>query len=256
MGCKHCMEDSKPEPLFMKFDEDNRDTTYWKALDFMKKCNAHYIVISGGEPTEHPDFFDIVTNVAINFDVVTICSNGMFILDEKKTKLYKELFKLFPNIYMQVYTNKKYYPLYDEIVKHKDDFQKVSERIEFQANLPLFIKALGRAANDKECIKDAKSHSYTTSCMSNASIFYQLEFTRGINYLESIYHFCSPMIDWQGNIHLSESWLCPNIGNVNTFDDFNKIIKFKPCGKCSDYQKILNSLNPKYMYFKQLMNLK
>lgn len=255
MGCRHCLEDSRPEPMFMDFDKENKDTLFWKALSFMKKCNADYVVISGGEPTEHPDFMDMAATIASNFMIVLICSNGMFVFDKEKTRQVKHLLETYPNIVMQVYTNRKYYPLYNDILSHRKDFGEISRRIELAVDSPIYMKTLGRAAVNEECIKESQAHPYTTSCITAASVFYQLDFMTAFRRLESTGHFCSPMIDWRGNIHLSESWLCPDIGNVGTFDRFNEIIRFKPCGKCGDYSKLMSSASPKYAAIKKIMGI-
>lgn len=247
-NCIHCLQDSTPEPQHMSMD------IVEKTLHFCCKSTAEVINISGGEPTEHPNFEEIVKKFAKVFKVVTIISNGMFVFDRQKYLLVKKLLQL-GNVFLQVTTHKLYYPKYKAICAKKDKFIALGPKCTLTINPDIYVHQLGRAINNDFCKEQALTHSYTTSCMMATSIFWQLPFNMAILNMEQRFHFCTPLVDWQGNIHLSESWLCPSIGNVETFDNFKDIIKAKPCGKCADYQKILDNNSPQYAIVKQMMGI-
>lgn len=56
--------------------------------------------------------------------------------------------------------------------------------------------------------------------------------------------FCKPSVDCEGNVHMSESRLCPSVGNVNTdsfADIWQRMREFRPCGHCKQYRKFTES---------------
>ena len=248
-NCVHCLQDSTPEPQYMSMDIVD------KAFQFCCKTPAECINISGGEPTEHPHFEEIVKKFAKVFKIVTILSNGMFVFNRQKYLLVKKLLSL-GNVYLQVTTHKLYYPKYKAICAKKDKFIALGPKCSLTINPDIYVHQLGRAIDNELCKEQALSHSYTTSCLMATSTFWQLPFNMAILNMESRFHYCTPLIDWQGNIHLSESWLCPSIGNVETFNSFKDIIRAKPCGKCPDYQKLLDNSTSQYLAIKEIMGIK
>ena len=72
-------------------------------------------------------------------------------------------------------------------------------------------------------------------------------------------HFCKPCVDPNGNVHMSESMLCPSVGNVNEHlfsDIYKNMCNFKPCGSCKDYEKFKNSTRPDLRAAKELLGIK
>lgn len=64
------------------------------------------------------------------------------------------------------------------------------------------------------------------------------------------------MVDFNGDVHLSESWLCPSVGNVNKhlFDVIWEGIKdYRPCGQCKGYKKFKESQDPKIVAAKMII---
>ena len=254
MGCRHCLQDSKIGEFNMSMDMVD------KTISFISKTPAKVINISGGEPTEHPQFFEILKKFCEVFlskrgYLINIISNGSFIFDEAKTDKLRGFFLKYGNLALQICTHKDYYPKYKEIITRLEDFKKIDSQVALAINPPIYIHQIGRAAEDSFSKEQAKKHRFTTSCLMASTTFWQLPFNVAILNMESRAHFCTPLIDWRGNIHLSESWLCPSIGNVESFEKFMDIVQFKPCGKCADYQKLLNNKTYNYVQVKKLMNI-
>lgn len=84
MGCRHCAVDaSGPEGEHMSMG------TFRSALDLTCRLGLHCVILSGGEPFEHPRLFDFLGIIkAMNrlcdaqfLPIIT--SNGMFLEDDK-----------------------------------------------------------------------------------------------------------------------------------------------------------------------------
>lgn len=52
MGCSHCLENATPDGEHMSSE------TFKKVLNFMERINPTVVLITGGEPTDHPEFFE------------------------------------------------------------------------------------------------------------------------------------------------------------------------------------------------------
>ena len=67
---------------------------------------------------------------------------------------------------------------------------------------------------------------------------------------------CKPFVDYKGNVHLSESHLCPSFGNVNNnywLEIFNNLREAKPCCKCALGKKFLESQDIKIQVARNLL---
>jgi len=115
MGCLHCMENSTPKGESMSL------ATLHKTLDFIELSNETKVVnISGGEPTLHPEFTEVMsivmTRLSKRMDVFLL-SNGSFLA---KPELKKHIFSLlvkYPNLRLQITSVKGLYSKYDMIKK-------------------------------------------------------------------------------------------------------------------------------------------
>lgn len=69
---------------------------------------------------------------------------------------------------------------------------------------------------------------------------------------------CKPSVDCEGNVHMSESRLCPSVGNVNTdnfADIWQRMRAFRPCGHCRQYRKFMESPRPDIAAARAVMGL-
>lgn len=246
MGCSHCMERSSEEAAHMRMD------TVDMAVEFAKRSNAHVILLSGGEPTEHPLFKDIVKKF-LEFPMVTIISNGMWIEDKEKTQDMQRIMDQ-PNVGLQITNYPSYYP-------HQVDTEKIQQLFPDAAICTdetfLNLLSLGRVRDSEELLKKAAQTPYTTACFSSALTAAQLPYPMAVQNMEMRGKFCRPMVDWRGFLHWSESWLCPPFASLQ--DDFDTICRkahtWRPCLMCPDAEKLLRDSRPQYIMARKIMGL-
>jgi MoaA/NifB/PqqE/SkfB family radical SAM enzyme len=67
---------------------------------------------------------------------------------------------------------------------------------------------------------------------------------------------CKPSVDADGGVHLSESRLCPSVGNVVTdsfTDIWSRMRRFRPCGQCAGYRRFMESQRPDIVRARQMI---
>lgn len=275
-NCPHCMENSNPEGQMM----DGR--TFHKAVMFAKYIGSSVVALSGGEPTTHPDFFKFCK--ALNDDYkmpFTVVSNGTWALphfgsldwegtsenlilqyhldNEKVVRQIRRMCSDFKNfIGMQVYTNKLFYKDYDKIHEKKPFFDSFGGKVILDESPIRSMQDLGRAKTCEIAQKMCDESKYHMSCLNSALCSKQVVYPNlyGKTLERAAMHFCHPMVDFDGFVHLSESWLCPHVGNVtrDLFDDiWENMLCYKPCGRCKGYKKFSESKDPKIVMARQIM---
>lgn len=229
MGCTHCMNDAKPDGEHMTLE------TFEDALNFIIRNNAfHSIIITGGEPTEHPVFpmFMGYAIAALNKieipKVLTITTNGFWILDNISAA--KEIVAAgneYTTIEFQVSTDSRYYP-------RKLDTTK---RIWREKGFILCKDCVSRMyPQGRARINNFPWEAKASKCFNVRAFTKQLPnptFGSIIMGLLSAMKFCTPAIRVDGGISLGESDLCPKCASIydKEEDIVRKIIDFK-CNKC------------------------
>lgn len=253
-GCPHCMECSNPNGAMM----DAR--TFVKAVKFSDFIGCRVITVSGGEPTLHPQFYEFCK--MLNFvykKTFTIVSNGTWIDNAEIVEQVRRICRFENFTGMQVYTNKLFYKDYEKIKANENNFRSISTKILVDYSQIRGMKDLGRAKNYDVAQKMSAESGYFQSCLNASLVVKQVQ--RPIQYgtiLEMTAHqFCHPMVDFNGDVHLSESWLCQSCGNVsdqpfNTI--WNSMVGYRPCGKCKDYQRFCESMRPDIIKAKEILN--
>ena len=218
MNCTHCMESA-----FIESNEFMSIKTFKQSLEFSSKVDAN-IFISGGEPTLHPDFFKFLEICEYQNLMTIVLSNGLNIDYEKILN--------FKNTKLQIYNDNKYYPIKVEIPKNIQN--KYSSRIVFGDTINL-LSPFGRAIDNKlECKRLAPP------CFNIRSITRHLNnFLKAIPHLRLNGKFCTPSIDFEGNILAGESRFCHKIGTVNDSNEtLTKNILNMHCNKCKLEDKL------------------
>ena len=256
MGCPHCMEDAREAGTMMDL------STFKRAVGFGMYLGTPAYILSGGEPTENPLLLemcgwlsDVLRGTRYVFSIV---SNGMWLNDPQKWQRIETIGKLPSFAGMQVYTNKKWYKEYDYVVSNIDEYKKFP-RVVVDIDSHIFMQDLGRARWNSKAQKEISDNPHFMSCLNTALLARQSDdpTTFGMNQLMHK-QFCKPSVDALGNVHMSESRLCPNIGNV-IYDSFDIIWqnmrKFKPCGRCFLYKRFLESTRPDIVKARQILEL-
>ena len=256
MGCPHCMEDAREDGTMMDL------STFKRAVGFGMYLGTPAYILSGGEPTENPLLLemcgwlnDVLRGTRYVFSIV---SNGMWLKEPQKWQRIETIGKLPSCAGIQVYTNKKWYKEYDYVVEHKAEYENFP-RVVVDIDSPIYMQDLGRAKWDHEAQMDVSNNPHFMSCLNTTLLARQSDVptTFGMNQLMHK-QFCKPSVDALGNVHMSESRLCPSVGRI-TRDSFDTIWqgmkKFKPCGKCRLYDKFLASDRPDIVKARQILEL-
>ena len=255
-NCPHCMECSNENGPMM----DSR--IFHKAVMFARFLGCHVITLSGGEPTTHPDFFKYCKSLNDEYKMpFTVVSNGTWCDDEKIVRQVRRMCSDFKNfVGMQVYTNKLFYKDYEKIHSKKSFFDSFGGKVILEESPIRSMQDLGRARVDELSQKMVDESKYYMSCLNSVLVGMQVFYPReyGPTLEKQALHFCHPMVDFKGDVHLSESWMCQSVGNV-TRDQFGEIwgniTNYQPCGKCKGYKKFMASKDPKVVMARKIMKV-
>lgn len=202
------MNDAKPCDNHMSFD------TLKKVLEFMTYCDPHQIIITGGEPTEHPQFMDMV--IAIQDYIsqsygmmcfLIIASNGYWCLEHPIEARFLVQRSEIPTVW-QISTDDRYYPK-PTLPTHKRLWKE--EGFELCTDCVQMITPMGRAA-DLQTTRTAPSCFNIRSVINSTSIptlAYAVAFME-----QQCMKYCTPAVKYDGSVILGESDLCPGIGDV------------------------------------------
>lgn len=245
MGCSHCMDDARADGKHMPLD------VFEKAVDFVIRNNIyHGLVITGGEPTEHPEFpmfmgYLIASLAKKNLQsIITVTTNGMWLLEnEENAKAAKTMVQGANGVevFFQVSTDTRYYPKKLDTTKRlwrEPGFVLCTDCVEA-------VYPQGRALSNNIPYKAIGSKCFNVRALSKQlpaptlnSIVMELG-RRG--------QFCTPAIRIDGSIGLGESRLWPACASIDDTEQeiMHKIQEFK-CDKC----RFLNdTLPPLYRRF-------
>lgn len=259
MGCPHCMHNATPEP------QHATDETVDLGIEFAKRIGTKCVLVSGGEPTMNPNWVDMTSRVASAVPAVMIATNGTWLGNDDEEGKMIDLLKRHANIKIQITSLRGLYREYERITSQYPNFtqklkaNKLKHRsgiVRGDATEIRNMLALGRAIDHEPSRKMADENPYVMSCFQAAHITCQAkDLEKTISVLESRIHFCHPIVDWKGDIHWSESILCPAFGNVREEYDIlrKKAVAWRPCGKCHGYQKFIAKTDMDYVMARVLM---
>lgn len=232
MGCPHCMQESTPRGRHMT------EETFEKVLAFCRDAQPMVVNITGGEPTEHPDwlYFTRCILALPSVKIVTIITNGAWIEDKvERIKIARLIRREKGRAKVQVYSNLKYYKDHEWTIDHKQQFRSIGCLPDFDSPIP--IQDLGRAR--KNCREETEKSTHVPSCINSHLIAKQAHsMNEFFMCCIQAAKFFRPLIDPDGNIHMSESWLCPAVAHVSdgATEVFRKMKESSPCGGCRLYK--------------------
>ena len=157
MACPHCLDDANPNGPHMSED------TCRNAVHFALGIGFRLVIVSGGEPTEHPYFFDMCRIVSQSGLPFSVCSNGMFMGDPKKEWQMEKVAKLKGFCGGQLYTNPKWYRLHRQTLRKWEDSKGKWESMGIHLDTTDIrgMQDLGRAKSSKK-----RSLRHTTTHVS------------------------------------------------------------------------------------------
>ena len=224
------------------------EQTFDDVITFLIKnelCDC--ILISGGEPTEHPEFVQFLHRLTARLkaedvrSVITITTNGCWCLDNP------ELAKLVIvntdkiHVMWQVSTDTRYYP--KDLPVHKKLWREpgfvLCERCVEQ------VYPQGRALENNIPWKAKASKCFNIRALSKQLAYPTV--TSVVKQLIDFKKFCTPRININGGISLGESRLCPTVATI--YDDPDVIIQKIQQFQCHGCDHVNEQLSPLYKRF-------
>ena len=253
MDCPHCMDASTPDGGLML------ERTFRRAVRFALDNGCAQVVVSGGEPTEHPDFAAFCKIASQSGLPFTVCTNGMWLGDEKREWMFEKVAKLRGFLGAQVYTNPKWYQLHDETVA-KYSAQAGRWRslgILLDTSDIICMSDVGRAKGCDAAVREARASKYHNMCLSAHLAAVQSDSLRQFFFLMSAQgRFCTPLVDWRGCVRMGESCLCQTVADLEAAADdavFAKMKASRPCGGCIPCQRYLTEQTPKMCAVRRIL---
>jgi len=224
MGCSHCfIEKSGPEGEHMKM------STFRKALDFAEEIWSPMILVSGGEPTEHPRFFDFLDEVRDRMFVAVVCSNGSFALDNA---MYDRL--SLAGVRVQVTSDARFYPRNFDFIRHRFN----APWIVFEDHIRTVFPCSRVEKNGLEV------NRRFSACFNLRSAVRSLGLKQAMFILGMKGRVCSPSVDVDGSVRMGEMDTCHRIGFVG---DSKKTIEKNIVGVKCDRCGLKKNLSPEHL---------
>ena len=230
-NCLHCMENSTTKG-------EHATTDIIDKMIAFAKCSLKNktIQISGGEPTSHPHFKDIVNKIIGSFPStieIFILSNGEFLYRDKNiSNFITDILHKYPNTRLQITSIKGIYPSesFDKVKKSFSDWywistnRSISKQAYFEDTLHNGIIPVGRAIHNKSKINEVSyiAERNATSCFNlyNALQHFNGHLFDTIDYVKeySKTSLCKPLITEKGKVKFGEYQSCSDVIDLSTID--------------------------------------
>jgi len=201
--------------------------TFRKALYLAADIGAQIILISGGEPFEHPDLEDMVTSVPIMGKLlgvefrVLIASNGMFLEDEAKYKMALSL-----KVPIQITRDPEFYPLpLSDLARQRVD----------AAEMMVVEEVISGNITPCDRVRDngIEVSRVSPMCFNFRSAVRAKGIHTGMALLQQAGKFCCPAVNVDGTLVAGEADTCAPIGDVNSGAlEIERAIKKLVCRRC------------------------
>jgi hypothetical protein len=213
--CPHCMIDgSGPDGDHMTMD------VFERALEFIGRSGVRVLLVSGGEPFEHPQVFEMAERLReIALERVlfpAFASNGHFALDEEKLERVRAT-----GIGVQVTCDPRFY----QRILLRERFQ--GDQFTYEDRLRVIFPCRRTQENN---IVTTKNYP---NCFNIRSVTRQMGFRQGAFLLELKGRVCTPSINIDGTIVAGEADTCHPIGTVDSdLKEVEENLKIMRCDQC------------------------
>ena len=225
MHCSHCMNRSDENGPHMSFE------TLQQAVRKLNELPCQVLILTGGEPTEHPELLSFAEYLSKNLSYlnrrsIILATNGLFLADHIETA--RRLYRLFPRFHIQVTNDRRFYP--KDIDERKPFFHLKYVMVcrSIQTIMPQ-----GRALDNH-----IPTNRNSSTCINCRSFIHQLPestIEATITALEQYQKYCSPAIGVDGLIRAGESSLCPAFGSVYDSNAvLSRNLRHFQCNRCWD----------------------
>ena len=215
MGCNHCMINAGPNGQHMD------KAVYEQTLKFIKSLSFPFIMMTGGEPFQHPSIVEYLEMAQKQKIKIIVLSNGTFVDDEE---LREKIIKM--GIPVQITNDPRYYPRKITIWDH-DKFYYIDSI--------LGVSPFHRAVrNNIEITRLSPLCFNFRSFCRNPNI---KDFKKAIHALRLQKKMCTPSINIDGSIAAGESNACSIFGTIydSNLALTNNLCELK-CGNCGLYK--------------------
>lgn len=246
--CLHCCVAATPDGAHMN------DDVFKRTCDFLQHAEVRMVAISGGEPTLHPKFEDVMLDLLrlhsqrAQFGKkfhIALLSNGTWVTDSGKILFIKELIS--KGVSVQVSTQQEFYKSYQLIRDHAEYFSYIGCEL-FDGPVKQLVR-IGRCG-----LRDFPDFPVTPNpCANTILMARQVTMNRWLSTMESQGQFCKPSINIDGTIVVGESPQCAVIGTVD--DTVGRVytnVKNKSprvCNKCHGWHALVNRHKAASEYF-------
>jgi hypothetical protein len=206
------MIDAQPDGAHMHY------ALYRRTIDFAKKMDG-IAMLSGGEPTEHPQILKMIRYALRKQLITVVLSNGLFLHDRAKTNQYLNLGALW-----QVTNDPRYYPKAIPQIEHPN--LVIERRIRGE------LIGLGRTSSLGG--KEAPGCFNLRSCICHG-----FNLRQAIDHLRRAGKFCTPSINVDGTLAAGESNQCYRAGRID--DPQCRLIanlRDHACDRCQLHQRL------------------
>ena len=194
---------------------------YKQTLEFIEQNTFPYILISGGEPTLHPELITMIKMAKEKKFYIMLLSNGTFLEDPEYKKILLET-----DIPIQITNDARFYPRKVPLIEHPN--------LLFEHKIRT-ISPFHRAVTNKLEIT-----RQSPLCFNLRSICRKVrDFKKTISMLRSKMYACTPSINIDGSIAAGESNECTVFGTV--FDNDTTLtgnLCSLRCGRCGLYKNL------------------
>lgn len=234
MECNHCMNSSTVNGQDMSLETLN------DVLSFMERTSTgRFLIITGGEPMNHPKFFDIIRIILEDYKNrfrdgsynIIVTTNGETMMKPENIEKICNLLDIYTNLNIQVINDSRYYPRKVELVEEYIGYDK---QILYFDNIGKSLYPIGRAQN---LITPEESDKKCTLC-TNYRLIYKQSPLKSLMAIELYFaetgNSCSPTIMPNGDILLGESDHCTKCSSIyKNEEEILKDIENFDCRKCS-----------------------
>lgn len=215
MGCSHCMVDASPDGQNMSME------TYEKVLDFIGRNNLLMVLLSGGEPLDHPEIFNMVRMAQGKGLEVAILSNGLFLSDPDLKRRVLELGAL-----IQITNDPRFYPIRVNPEEHPEVAIETHIRC---------VSPFGRAIKN-----GIETQRQSPLCFNLRSLVRHFrDFRKAVIRLRFMGKMCTPSVNIDGTLVAGEAPSCSSFGTVedSNLALTNQLAELR-CSRCG----LLNNL--------------
>ena len=184
MGCSHCMIDAQPDGAHMHL------ALYRRVIEFTARMDK-IAMLSGGEPTEHPQILEMISHAVRKRLITVVLSNGLFLDTPKRNKLLES------GAFFQITNDPRYYPRSIPEIVHP--------ALVIERQIRGTIIGLGRA--QQSIGKSVPGCFNLRSC-----VHYGDSLKQAIHRLRLLGKFCTPSINIDGTLAAGESNQCYRAG--------------------------------------------